>query len=141
MLQTAQVGPELLKASAILSDTTIRRSAVDWEDLKSYWKSEKDHISLGDQQFYYVQVFKDITNHRKKTNRVVVFNCTVDLCPTFLNTVTFDEIFQQSGKQCSFRHILKSSASMYETSSSQFFRTTSGIQLWPDAFDKSRLPS
>ena len=30
--------PDLLKALAILSDTTGRRSAVDREDLKSYWK-------------------------------------------------------------------------------------------------------
>ena len=50
--------PDLLKATAILSDTTVRRSAVDQEDLKPYWKSEKDHISLGDQQSYYLQVFQ-----------------------------------------------------------------------------------
>ena len=40
-----QVAPDLLKALAILSDLTIRRSAVDPEDLKPYWKW---HISLGD---------------------------------------------------------------------------------------------
>ena len=28
---------------------------------------------------------------------------------------------------------------MYETSSSQFFRTTTGIQLEPDAFDESGI--
>ena len=55
---TAQVAPGLLKALAILSDTAIRRSAVDREDLKPHWKSEKSHISLGDQQFYYLQVFQ-----------------------------------------------------------------------------------
>ena len=38
---TAGVAPDLLKALAILSDTTVRRSAVDREDLKPYWKSEK----------------------------------------------------------------------------------------------------
>ena len=38
---TAQVAPDLLKALAILSDTTVRRYAVDWEGLKAYWKSEK----------------------------------------------------------------------------------------------------
>ena len=32
------------------------------------------------------------------------------LSPTFLNTGTTDETFQQSRKQGSFRHILKSSA-------------------------------
>ena len=48
----------MLKALAILSDTTVRRSAVDREDLKPYWKSEKGHTSLRDQQAYYLQVFK-----------------------------------------------------------------------------------
>ena len=38
---TARVAPDLLKAPAILSDTTVRRSAVDGEDLKPYRKSEK----------------------------------------------------------------------------------------------------
>ena len=42
----ARVAPDLLKALAILSDTTVRRSAVDREDLKPYWKSEKrPHLS------------------------------------------------------------------------------------------------
>ena len=44
---TARVAPDLLKALAILSDATVRRSAVDREDLKPYWKSEKSLISLG----------------------------------------------------------------------------------------------
>ena len=48
----------LLKDLAILSDTTVRRSAVDWEDLKPYWKSEKRPHSLGDQQSYYLEVLK-----------------------------------------------------------------------------------
>ena len=37
----ARVDPELLKALTILSDTTVRRSALDREDLEPYWKSEK----------------------------------------------------------------------------------------------------
>ena len=48
--------PSTVRALAILSDTAVRRSAVDWEDLKPYWKPEKTHISLGDQQCYYSQV-------------------------------------------------------------------------------------
>ena len=63
----------------------------------------------------------------------------VDLSPTFLNTGTTDETFQQSGKQDSFRHLLKSLASVYESSGSQIFRTTTGIQSEPDAFDESRF--
>ena len=50
----ARVVPDLL----ILSDTIVRRSAVDQEDLKSYWKLEKSHIPVGDQQFYYLKVFQ-----------------------------------------------------------------------------------
>ena len=38
---TAQVAPDLLKDLAILSDTTARRTVLDQEDLKPYWKSEK----------------------------------------------------------------------------------------------------
>ena len=63
---TARVAPDLLKALAILSDTTVRRSAVDREDLKPYWKSEKGHISLGDQQSYYLQVFQRLHQPQKE---------------------------------------------------------------------------
>ena len=47
---TARAAPDLLQALAILSDTTVRRSAVDREDLKPQWESEKGHTSLGDQK-------------------------------------------------------------------------------------------
>ena len=63
--------------------------------------------------------FKDFTNHRKETNRAVVFSRS------------------KSGKQDSFRHILKSSASMYGSSGSQFFRTTTEIKSGPDTLDES----
>ena len=35
--------------------------------------------------------------------------------------------------------MLKSSASMYESSGSHFFRTTTGIESGPDTFDKLRF--
>ena len=38
---TTRVAPELLKALSILSDTTFRRFAVNRENLKPFWKSEK----------------------------------------------------------------------------------------------------
>ena len=38
---TAQVAPELLKALAILSDTTVIRSTIDQKDLKISWKLGK----------------------------------------------------------------------------------------------------
>ena len=50
---TARVAPDLLKALAIMLDTTVRRSAVDREDLKPYWKQKKGHNSQGDEQSYY----------------------------------------------------------------------------------------
>ena len=62
---------------------------------------------------------KDFTNHRQKINGVTVFSCR-----PYLQGLSM--------RQDSFRHILKSSASMYESSDSQFFRTTTGIQSGPD---------
>ena len=109
---TAQVAPDLLKALPILSDTTVRRSAVDWEDIKPYWKSEKDHISLGDQQFYYYQVFQRLCQPQTLTDRAVVFSCGPSSSPTFLNTGATYKTFKQSRKEDSFRHLLKSSARM-----------------------------
>ena len=50
--------PGLLKGLAILSDTTVWRSAVDQEDLKSTGNKKKGHNSLGDQKSYYLQVFQ-----------------------------------------------------------------------------------
>ena len=36
-------------------------------------------------------------------------------------------------------HLLKSSTRIYESSGSQFFRTTTGLQTGPDPFDESRF--
>ena len=38
---TARVAQDLLKTQVILSDTTVKRSTVHWEDLKPYCKSQK----------------------------------------------------------------------------------------------------
>ena len=61
---------------------------------------------------------KDFTNQRKEANILIDLRPldTVDLFPAFLNKGSTVEFFQQSGNQNSFRHILKSSASMYERS-------------------------
>ena len=64
---------------------------------------------------------------------MVVFKCRL-----FANLLKYREHqLKKSGKQDSFRYISKSSASMYESSGSQFFRTTTGIQSGPDVFDES----
>ena len=56
-----------------------------------------------------------------------------------MNTGATNETLQQSGNQDFFRQMLKSSASMYESSGSQFFRTTAEMQSKVDIFDKSGL--
>ena len=83
---TARVVPDLLKAIEILSDTTVRRSAVNRDLTKTL-----------------------LTTERRLTGRCFL---AIDLSPTFLNTGTTNETFQQLGKQDSFRYLLKSSASM-----------------------------
>ena len=40
---TARVAPDLLKAQEILSDTTVRRSVVDQEDLKHTGNQKNGH--------------------------------------------------------------------------------------------------
>ena len=55
---TSPVDPDLLKVPKILSDKTVKRYAVDREDLKIILDTgkirKKGRISLGDQQFYYL---------------------------------------------------------------------------------------
>ena len=122
-----------IKSLAILSDT-VRRSTVDQVE---NWTIRKQTAFLNVINKPIIhKFFKDFTNHRKKTNRVVVL-----CCASFLNIPNCrdHQRVQQSGKQDSFRHIWKSLTSMYEGFSSQFLRTTTGIESGPDAFDKSRL--
>ena len=74
---TAQAAPDLLKPLAVLLDKTVRRSALVREDLKPYWKSEnKGQLSRDNQQAAIFKFLKYFTNHRKKTDRAVVFSCT-----------------------------------------------------------------
>ena len=54
----AQVAQNMLKALAILSDATFRKSAVNQEDLNYSWNQKSSHMSLDDQQFYYLEVFQ-----------------------------------------------------------------------------------
>ena len=48
------------------TDTTVRRSAVAWENLKPNQESEKSHLYSAGQWFITYKVFKDFTNRRKK---------------------------------------------------------------------------
>ena len=93
----------LSKTLAVLSDTTARRSAVNEEDLKPYWKSEKrPYFSRRPTILLFTIFDKEFTNHRG----------LIALSQTFLNTGTTDETLQQSGNQDSLRYLLMSSASM-----------------------------
>ena len=54
----ARAAPDLSKTRAVLSDTTVWKSAVNREDLTHTGNQKKDHISLDDQQSYHWEVFK-----------------------------------------------------------------------------------
>ena len=109
----AWVAPDLLKALEILWDSGLRRYAVDQEDLKPSFKSEKKATFLEVISKPIYKFSKDFPNYRKKTNRGSF--SAVDLPKTYLNTETADETFQQSGNQDPFRHILKSTASIHSS--------------------------
>ena len=70
----AGVALDLLKTLAILSNKTVIRSAVEQEDLKPYWKSEVTFLELINKPIIN-KVFKDFTNHIKKSNKVIVLIC------------------------------------------------------------------
>ena len=96
------------------------RSVVDQENLKPHWKSEKrPHFSRWSTSLLFTSFSKTSpTKERRLTKRQFL---AARLSQTFLNTETTNETFQQSGKQYSLTHILKSSANMYECSGSLFF--------------------
>ena len=67
----AWVAPDLLKALEILWDSGLRRYAVDQEDLKPSFKSEKKATFLEVISKPIYKFSKDFPNYRKKTNGVV----------------------------------------------------------------------
>ena len=82
---TAPVAPDLLKALAILSDTTARRYAADQEDPKPYWKSEKrPDFSRWSIILLFTSFSKtSLTTEPRITGQLFL---AVDLSPIFLNT-------------------------------------------------------
>ena len=54
--------------------------------------------------------------------------------------MTTDEALQQSGKQDSFRHLLKSSASMYESTGSQVFKEPESLAEPPLEYNQDWMP-
>ena len=100
--------PDLLKPFYIsnllfilLSETIIRIHAVDQEELKPNWKSEKRrHILRQSTNLLFTNFSNTLltTERRLRGQQFLV----VDLSPTFLNTVTVDETFKQSRIQLRF---------------------------------------
>ena len=63
---TARVAPGLLKALEILSDTSVKRSAVDQEDLRPYWNSEKrPHFSSWSTILLFTSFSKTLLTERR----------------------------------------------------------------------------
>ena len=66
---TVQVAPDLLEALAIILNTIVRGSALDWEDLKPYWKTEKrSHTSRWSKILLFTSFLKTLlTTERRLT--------------------------------------------------------------------------
>ena len=64
---TAWVTTDMLKALAILSDTLIRRSALDQEDIKPYQKSEKrSHLSRWSESYLFTSFSKTLVTVERR---------------------------------------------------------------------------
>ena len=90
----------------------MERSAVDREDLKPHWRSEKKTTFLEVVKNPIIYKFlKDLTNHRKKNNMVVVFNCRP--FPDTLKYKDHYETFQQKDWKTRFLKTLIKEFSYY----------------------------
>ena len=118
---TAWAAPDLLKALANLSDTTVRRSAVNRKDLKLHWKSDKRPHFRNDQHTY----FKEFNIHKWETNKTVVFSHRP--LPNILkyrdHRWDLPAVWATRFLQM---HMVFHSASIDESSGSNFFRNTTG---------------
>ena len=94
------------KALAILSDTTVRRSAVDQEDLKRYWKSEKrPHFSRWSTILLFTKILKTLltterrlTGERRLASIIIAYFCfklieSRGVIKT--NVIEVDNVFQE----------------------------------------------
>ena len=71
-IAAAKEAPNLLKSLSILSDATVRRFAIDREDLKPYWKSEKRPDCWRWLASLLFNSFSEVfVNHREKTSKTV----------------------------------------------------------------------
>ena len=85
--------PNLVKALQVLLDTSGRRSAIDWEDLKPYWNLEKrPHFFM----WLTNLLFGSFSNILPSTERRLagqLWFLAVDLFPSFSYTWTTYETF------------------------------------------------
>ena len=94
------------KALAILSDTMVRRSAVDQEDLKGYWKSEKrPHFSRWSTILLFTKILKTLlttqrrlTGERRLASIIIAYFCfklieSRGVIKT--NAIEVDNVFQE----------------------------------------------
>ena len=81
--------------------------------------------------------FKDGTNNRKRTNRVIVFRSRP--FPNILKDWDHQWNLPRIWKTRLFQALIEEFSCMKESSGSKFFRITTGIQSGPSAFDKSKF--
>ena len=79
------------------------------------------------------KIFKDVTNIKRRRKRP--YFLAAYLLQTFLNTGSIDETFKQSY----FKHILRGSANVYESSDQKLWNTMAGIYSEPDPIAESRV--
>ena len=72
----------------------------------------------------------------KKSSWLELF--TTELSKTILNTKITNKIFQQSGKQDFFKHILKRWANMFQSLGPQLLKTNNGIKSRPEMLEDPR---
>ena len=129
---TARTAPDLSKAiDYLISDYPVRGSAVNWEDLKPYWQSEKRPHYWRWSTIPLLTSFSKMlptTERRKKTSSVVVFSRRT--LPNILKNrdqrIDLPTIWKT---RCLQIHIEE--FSMYESLGWHFFRTTNQINfIW-----------
>ena len=120
----------MLKAAGIQSDTTVRRSAVEQENLEQYLKSEKiGFLEVINKPCIYT-FFKDYTSRNRTLPFILKYRNQIHKSSSWhILDKVLDETFQQFGKQNSLKHLLKSSANKYE---SQVFSSSQPLEYNQD---------
>ena len=133
----ARVAPDLLKDLAILSHTTVRRSPVDWEELKIILEIRKKtpFAFLKQSTIIIIYIIYPIIYKffkalliTKKSKRAVVFSCR--LFPNILKCRDHQWNLPTIWKQNSFRHIEEFSLYVLEFRSTILYSHHWNTSLW-----------